>query len=186
MADQQSLFEPSWGFLLFRGIVAILFGIVSLAYPGITTLSLLIFFACFIFVDLIFLIFGLISGRIQSNINWLFWLRAILGLVTSILILFVKPASGTLIFGLTIAVFIGVEAIFLGVFEVIAGFQARKEGGWWAVFLGVLWVIFGFVFIQSPMQSLVALTWTMGIFGIVVGISSIILAFQVRKALKQA
>lgn len=182
--SEQNLFKPSWGFLLFRGIVAIIFGLFSIAYPGITTLSLLIFFACFIFVDSISLILGLLSGRIRSNINWLFWLRAILGLIIATFILFIKPAAGTLIFGLSIAVFIGVQAIFLGVFEVIAGFQARKEGGWWAVFLGVLWVIFGFVFIQSPMQSLVALTWAMGIFGIVVGVASIILAFRVRKILK--
>ncbi|MFV0431045.1 MAG: HdeD family acid-resistance protein [Alphaproteobacteria bacterium] len=173
---------PSWGILLFRGILAILFGIAAIAYPALTTLWLLRVFAIFLFIDALFLIFALISGKIEAAMpHGLLWVRAILGLVLGIFIVFIKPVGGTLALGLTIAMFMAIEAIIIGGFEVVMGFKTIRQGGFWSILSGIFWIIFAIVLMASPVLSMVTITWVSGIFGIILGVTFILLAFKVKK-----
>jgi len=41
----------NWGFIMFRGILAILFGILTFAWPGLTLLTLVIFYGVYVLFD---------------------------------------------------------------------------------------------------------------------------------------
>src|SRR5882672_11603552 len=58
-----------WWILLLRGVLAIVFGIVAIAYPGMTIGGLVLYFAAFAFVDGISNVFHAFSGR-KENESW--------------------------------------------------------------------------------------------------------------------
>jgi uncharacterized membrane protein HdeD (DUF308 family) len=52
-----------WWLLLLRGVLSILFGICAFAWPGLTVVTLVMFFAAYAFVDGVFDVIHAISHR---------------------------------------------------------------------------------------------------------------------------
>ena len=71
------LLATTWWSLLLRGIVALLFGVMALAMPGVTLIALTVWFAAFVLIDGVFLIAAAAAGR-KENENW--WLMLIEGI----------------------------------------------------------------------------------------------------------
>ena len=58
-----------WWVPVLRGILAILFGIIAFAYPGLTAATLVIFFGAWVLVDGVFRIIAAIGHR-ASDPEW--------------------------------------------------------------------------------------------------------------------
>ncbi|HHY56818.1 MAG TPA: hypothetical protein GYA08_15440 [Chloroflexi bacterium] len=67
----------------------------------------------------------------------------------------------------------------MGIFGLIESFQGA---GWGPGVLGVVSIIIGILLLGSPLGYALALPWVIGIFAIVGGIFSIIMAFRLRSA----
>ena len=65
--------------------------------------------------------------------------------------------------------------------ELAAAFRLEiDDGRWWLVFGGVVSVIYGALLIVAPMIGAVVLTWWLGAYALVFGVSLVVLAFRLR------
>ena len=74
------LFTRNWWLMLFRGIVAILFGIFALRRPGMTLAALVLLFGAYALIDGAFSLFGAIAGWRHREDRWLLLLEGFIGL----------------------------------------------------------------------------------------------------------
>ncbi len=172
-----------WWVLLVRGIVAIAFGIVALAWPHVTVKALIVVVGVFWIVDGVVSAVRAIAARKYVN-SWVWWLAGALVSVVCGVILFAWPAITALAF----AYLVGFWAILLGVLEIIGAFQVLANGGQWigAMVAGAISLIFGLVMVIWPDSGITGLIWLVGIFALVFGILFVIAAFQVRSAARRA
>src|SRR5258705_13914239 len=130
----------NWWLLLLRGIAAIIFGVLAFAWPGLTLLTLILFYAAFALVDGVLAIIAAIAGGAPAPRWWL----AIVGLlgIAAGLLTFLMPGLSALV----LLFFIGGWAITTGGFQIIGAIQLRKEidNEWLLILGGVISVLFGF------------------------------------------
>jgi uncharacterized membrane protein HdeD (DUF308 family) len=98
-----------WGWYLFEGIATIAVGVIALAYPGITLLTLVLLVGIRAITLGIFELVGAFSGEGVDS-RWLLGITGVLSIVLGVLLL-VSPAAG----GLALLWTIGVYAIIYGV-----------------------------------------------------------------------
>jgi uncharacterized membrane protein HdeD (DUF308 family) len=109
--------------------------------------------------------------------NWLFWL--IIGLISI--------AGGVIALFNPLAASIAAERLAGWIFLVVGLlqiFSAFRERGWaasiWAGGIGLLGVFVGISLLQNPLAGVVSLTVIIAILLLIVGISKIIMAMQIR------
>lgn len=111
-----------WWVVLLEGIVGIIIGVITLAWPGLTGLILAYFIAAWALVTGILKILGAIRLRKEIQGEWLFIIAGIISVIFGILV-FARPLAGAL----AITWIIGVYAILLGMLAMVLSFQVR---GW--------------------------------------------------------
>jgi uncharacterized membrane protein HdeD (DUF308 family) len=86
--------------------------------------------------------------------------------------------------GLTVLAFVfmvAAWAIISGGLMVAAGFRLNvSHGRWWLVLGGLCSLIYGALLIAMPLIGAVVLTWWMGAYALVFGVSLIVLSFRLR------
>ncbi|WP_112663934.1 HdeD family acid-resistance protein [Microvirga flavescens] len=171
-----AILAENWWAIALRGVFAILFALIAFFLPGATILSLVLFFSAYMLVDGVF---GIVSG-VRAARQGQRWGLLVLGGIVDILV-------GIIAFswpGLTVLFFItlmGVWSLVTGVLMVIAAFKLHAEyGKGWLIFSGIVSVLFGIALLISPLIGAVVLTWWLGAYAMVFGISLIALAFKLR------
>jgi uncharacterized membrane protein HdeD (DUF308 family) len=136
----------NWWLLLLRGIAAIIFGVLAFAWPGVTLLTLILFYGAFALVDGVLAIIAAITGGAPGPRWWL----AIVGLlgIAAGLLTFLMPGLSALV----LLFFIAGWAITTGVFQIIGAIQLRKEidNEWLLVLGGIISVLFGIGVMVAP------------------------------------
>lgn len=168
-----------WKSLLLRGICAIIFGVIAVAAPIATLGTLIWLFAAFAIVDGVFAIAAAISGRMRAYApTWWLVLVGVLSIVAGLTI-FEYPALSTLL----MLTFIGVWAIFRGVFEIVGAIQLRKviKNEWSLIIGGLIDIAFGAYVLAFPGRGALAMVLVIGIFAIISGFSLITLAMRLKK-----
>jgi uncharacterized membrane protein HdeD (DUF308 family) len=166
-----------WWVLLLRGAFAILFGIVALAYPGITLGSLLLYFAAFACLDGISNVFHAFFGREETESWWVLLLEGLLSIAFGV-IMFQAPG----ITALMLLLYIGFWAVASGVLRIILAVRLRHEiaGEWWMALGGLVSILFGLSMVSRPGAGALAVLTIIGLWSIVTGFSLVFLAFKVR------
>jgi uncharacterized membrane protein HdeD (DUF308 family) len=166
-----------WWLILLRGVVAVVFGILAFAWPGLTLLSLVLLYGAFAFADGVIALAAAVTGRGSAPTWWLV-LVGILGIAAGI-VSFMFPGMTALI----LILLIGGWAIAHGIIEIAAAIQLRKEiqNDWLLVLAGVLSVAFGFLVIAVPGAGALGLVWAIGAYSILFGILLIGFSLQVRR-----
>ena len=159
--------EVSRGAGIFEGIVAILFGIAAVFWPGSTAVTLLYLFAAFVLaggiVNLLAGIFSLAKDASRGI------LKALIGLlqigVGVYLFRHPKVTFATLI------LIIGFTLIVRGVIEVVMAFAAKGSASMKTLLgiVGLLSVIVGIVVLFQPAASGIAFVWILGVYALVAG-----------------
>jgi uncharacterized membrane protein HdeD (DUF308 family) len=168
----------NWWALALRGGVAILFGVLALARPGVTFAAIVVVLSAYLFVDGVIAIMAAIRGiRAGDQWGWLM-VSGILGIVAGTLALF-NPLTGAVVLAWIIALW----AIMHGIFEILAGVKLRKliEGEWLLIVAGVLALALGIYILMRPSAGAALLVTWVGVYALVVGILTFMLAFRVRK-----
>lgn len=173
------LLFKNWWVLLLKGILLVIFGILSFMNPGITLATLVLWVAIFMMIDGVFSIFGVISNWKMEEDKWLLLADGALGLVLGFLV-YRSPET----FLSFIAFVISFWAIFSGISRIAMAIQLRKEieGEGWLILSGVLSVIFGLLVFAQPGLGIATLMWIMASFAILVGALLIVLSIKLRKA----
>ncbi|MDX5452144.1 MAG: HdeD family acid-resistance protein [Rhodococcus sp. (in: high G+C Gram-positive bacteria)] len=183
--DQFSpLFKQMWWLVLIRGILAVLFGVVALVWPGITVWALVVVFGIYAIVDGVVLVYHAIRDRARLD-GWGWWLAMGLVSIAAGIVALVWPAATALVVLYIIAFY----AILFGVTGIIGALSFRKvpNSGWgWSLVAGILAVLLGVVLLIFPGSGIISLIWLLGIYAILFGVLLIVVDFQVRKVAKEA
>ena len=167
------LLTRRWWWMLVRGIAAILFGIACFVWPGFTVWALVMLFAAYAIVDgAAMIVFGRKLG------SW-FW-YALAGLVSMAAGVIAIAWPG--ISAMALLWVIAAWAILSGIFQIMAGWDIRKEvEGEWVLFVGgVLAILFGLLLFLRPGAGALSVVWLIGTFMILFGILQIILSFKLK------
>jgi uncharacterized membrane protein HdeD (DUF308 family) len=166
-----------WWLFLLRGIVAIIFGILAFAWPGITLLTLILFYGAFALADGVLALGHAIMG---GNVGSRWWL-ALVGIagIAAGLVTFFMPGLTALV----LLFFIAGWAIALGVFQIIGAIRLRKEidNEWLIGLSGALSVLFGVILLAAPGAGALGLIWVIGGYAIVFGIMLVMEAFKLKQ-----
>jgi uncharacterized membrane protein HdeD (DUF308 family) len=163
--------------LVLLGVLAIIVGIIAIAWPGVTILALVILFAVYAFMDA-----GLQAVRaFSSGTAGPVFGHLLLGLVdlAAGVIAIVWPAPTALVLVLVV----GIWAFIGGIFEIAAAFQGGETAGTRALFSlsGLVSVAFGVVLFARPGIGAVTLALLFGLFSLIYGISQITMGAQLRR-----
>lgn len=177
------LLAENWWVLLLRGLFAVLFGVLTFVWPGLSLLSLIILFGAYSLVDGVVALYGAFKGRGEARGYSLWWLLfvGISGIAAGI-VTFIYPQVTALV----LVVFIGAWALVRGIFEIIGAVRLRKEieHEWLLIFAGLLSVLFGLALLIKPGAGALALLWLIGSYAILFGLILIWLSFRLRKVVR--
>lgn len=180
---QPSAFRRFWWVVLLRGIVAVLFGLVAIFWPGLTAQALILAFGIFAILDGAFAIVTAFQRRSHDDGWWAWLLEGILSVIVGLMALFWPAATA-----LALIIWIAVWAILGGILRVIAAIRLRHEiEGEWALGLsGLLMAVWGGLLIALPGAGVLTLTLLFGIFALMIGAALIALALRIRSLTRQA
>ena len=167
-----------WWVFLVRGIVAILFGILAFALPGITLASLVLVIGAYMLVDGALALWAAVTGQTAIENRWLVGLQGVLGVAVGVLT-FLMPG----ITAIGLLVFIVAWALAVGVLQIVAAIVLRKEieGEFWLGLSGVLSLLFAILVMANPDQGAIAVIWAIGAYAIIVGAMLIAFSLGIRK-----
>jgi uncharacterized membrane protein HdeD (DUF308 family) len=100
----------------------------------------------------------------------------IIGILAGISVLS-YPLWSTVMVPTVFVIVIGVQGLIMGVVTLIMAF---KGGGWGPGILGALSIIFGFILLANPLAGAVVLPFVAGIYGLIGGIATIVIAFKLK------
>jgi uncharacterized membrane protein HdeD (DUF308 family) len=169
--------ERNWWLLLLRGVLAIAFGVLTIIWPGLTLIALVLLYGAYALADGVVTLFASIKGGSVAPRWWL----AIVGLV--------GIAFGALtllwpqITGLVLLWFIAGWSIAVGVMQIIGAVRVRKEisNEWLLIAGGVLSVLFGLLLFFRPGAGALGLAFAIGVYAIAYGILFISFALRLHK-----
>jgi uncharacterized membrane protein HdeD (DUF308 family) len=173
----RSLAAPWWAFLL-RGIIAILFGIVLVASPGIAVTVFIFFFTGFAFADGIFALIA--AFRTDVNRGWLI-LEGIAGIGLGLLA-FIHPFATLATLAVFLAYTIAAWALVTGIIEIVMAVRLRKtiNNEWFLILVGILSVLLGLYLFFAPGVALTAFVYYVAFYAFLSGIGFIVFAFRLR------
>lgn len=175
--DMAVVLSTNWWALALRGVLAILFAIVTFLWPGITLAVLVLMFGVYAFVDGVFAIVAAVRA-VRGHRRWgALLLEGIAGILAGL--------CAWLIPGVTLAVLvllIAAWAIITGVLEIVAAIRLRRHipQEWLLILMGVLSIVFGVLIYIAPLAGAVVIVWWIGGYALVFGILMLMLAFRLR------
>jgi uncharacterized membrane protein HdeD (DUF308 family) len=168
----------SWWLVLLRGIAAIVFGVLAFVWPGLTLLTLILFYGAYALIDGAIALIAAFTGGAKPVPTWWLVVVGIAGIAAG-LVTFLWPG----ITALVLIMFIGGWAIVHGIFEIIGAIKLRKEidNEWLLILAGAMSVIFGIVVLVAPGAGALGLIWAIGAYSIVFGILLVGLSLRLRR-----
>lgn len=164
----------NWWLILLRGILAVLFGLLTFAWPGLTLFTLVIFYGVFALIDGIFaLIAAVTSGALAPR--WWLALVGVLGIGAGVATLMWPDVTG-----LVLLYLIAGWAIASGIFQIVGAIRLRKEidDEWLLIASGVLSVLFGLLVLAFPGAGALGIAFGIAAFAVAYGL--LLIAFSLR------
>ena len=160
-----------------RGAAGIIFGMLTLVWPGVSLVTLVLLFGAYALVDGACALVAGIFGTVSVAPRWWLIVVGLLGIAAGVAT-FVMPG----ITAIALLYFIAGWAIAAGFFQIIGALQLRKEieNEWWLVLNGILSVLFGIALFVLPGAGALALIWMIGFYAIVYGVVMVVFALSVR------
>ena len=171
------MFKSTSTSLILLGILAVIAGIIAIAWPGVTVYALIILFAVYAFIDA-----GLEAVRaFSSHTAGPVFGHLVLGLISLAagVVAVIWPAPTALVLVLVI----GIWAVAGGIVEIANGFGSKETAGTRTMFIltGLVSVAFGVLLFARPGVGALTLALLFGLFSLIYGISRITLGVQLHQ-----
>jgi uncharacterized membrane protein HdeD (DUF308 family) len=163
--------------LVLRGLVALLFGIVTFVWPEVSLTALVFLFGAYALADGLFTAVAAFRAPEGYRYWWALLLEGVFGVAAGVLA-FVWPGITALVLLYLIAAW----AVVTGVFEIAAAVRLRRliSGEWLLALGGVLSVLFGVMLMAWPGAGALAVLWLIGAYAILFGALLMALGFRLR------
>jgi uncharacterized membrane protein HdeD (DUF308 family) len=162
--------------LIGRGILAVIVGIIAIAWPSVTILALVILFAVYAFMDAVLELQRAFSRRTAGPVIG-HVLLALLDIGAGIIaVIWPGPTALVLVIVVAVWAFIG------GFLELFAAFRSGETAGMRAMFAlgGLVSIAFGVVLGARPDVGAVTLALLFGLYSLIFGVSEIVLGAEMR------
>jgi uncharacterized membrane protein HdeD (DUF308 family) len=168
----------SWWLVLLRGVAAIVFGVLTFAWPGLTLVTLVLLYGAYALVDGVCALAAAFTGGAKPVPTWWLIVVGLAGIAAGI-VTFLWPGLTALL----LILFIGTWAVAHGIFEIAGAIQLRKEidNEWLLILAGAMSVLFGLVVLIAPGAGALGLIWVIGAYSIVFGALLVGLALRLRR-----
>lgn len=167
----------NWWSPVIRGIVAILLGILALAWPGITLGAMALLFGAYALIDGIVSLAGVWRAS-KTHERWgALLLEGFVGIAAAIVTI-LWPAITVI----SLVYVIAAWAIVTGVFEIFAAIRLRKHIAheWLLALAGVASVVFGILMMGFPIAGALVIAIWFGVYALVFGGTLIGLGLRLR------
>jgi len=161
-----------WWVVLLRGLIAIAFGAIAMARPGLTLITLILLFGMYVLADSITALW--LGGGTRL------WPLVLIGVI------------GVLI-GLCTIAYPGVTAVALlyliAIWSIVRGIGDLLTVLWWRsqsrtlaelIVGGLVSLVFGAWLLSAPARGALAIVWVIGLYAVIVGALMTIFAFRLR------
>jgi uncharacterized membrane protein HdeD (DUF308 family) len=177
-AVEKRFIAEYWWVLTVRGVLAILFGIAAVFWPGLTILTLLYLFSAYILVNgIVNIIHGV--GGVSKRSSW--FLTLILGLAEmGVGVYLLRHPHVTFA---TLILLFGFMLIVRGVFEGVSAFgdNINATNRVLTIIVSIIAVLAGILLLFQPASSGVAFVWILGLYALITGPILVALSFDLKK-----
>ena len=170
----QELSKVWWAFLV-RGLLAVLFGVVALAWPTVTLGILVVMFGVYAFLDGVFLGVKAISSWKAREDRWLLMLEGLLGVGIGVITFFAPGVTAIILL-----FYVAAWSLATGVIEIASAVRLRKEiaGEIWWILSGIASILFAILLMLFPGAGALGLIWLIATYAVVFGVLLVILSFR--------
>jgi uncharacterized membrane protein HdeD (DUF308 family) len=165
-----------WWLFTVRGVLAIVFGILTLVQPLAALVAVVLIFGVWAFIDGINALALALSG-------WRSWQLVLAGLVGigAGLFTFFRPG----ITAVALYTIVAAWAIARGILEIVVAIELRKriKGELWLALAGIASILFGVLMIVLPVAGVLALVWLIGAYALAFGAILLALSLRLRQRL---
>jgi uncharacterized membrane protein HdeD (DUF308 family) len=174
------ILAQNWWALGLRGLVGILTGALTLAFPGSALAALVLVFGAYAFVDGAFSVLAALRGARGDRSWWALLLGGLAGMLAG-LAAFLVPALTTLVLLYVIAAW----ALLTGALEIAAAIRLRDyiHEEWLLGLSGALSILFGVLIVIAPAAGALAVALLIGSYVLIAGIVILALALRLRSAI---
>lgn len=167
-----------WRYIAFRGVVAVIFGLLALTMPVITLVALTILFGAYALIAGVVSLFTAFRTARHGDHWWELLVEGLAGLAAAAATILV-PAVTLLILVFIIAGW----AVFTGILEIMAASRLRRHirGEWLLTLAGIASVVFGILLAFAPGPGAIVLAWWIGAYALVFGVLLVFLSFRLRR-----
>ena len=165
------------GFLIFLGVLTVIFGVVAIGSPLITGVAVAVFVGFLLLASGVARIVHAFKSK-QWGTGFWGTVIGLLGVVAGLMMIF-RPMVGLVTMTMLLAIYFLVD----GISEIIAAFRIKPDQGWgWVLFNGIIAVLLGFmIWRQWPVSGAWAIGLLVGIHILMTGWTMIILGTGARR-----
>lgn len=168
------------GMLVAQGVVAALFGIAILFWPGLTLALFVSLFGIFVIA---WGLIGLINSLMDAGRQDMWWAGAAFSLLS--LGLGVYLLRNPEVTGSVLIMLVGFTLILRGIMDGLTGLFDKetfvRENRWFYVVAGMLGLIAGVAVLAHPVATGLAFVWAVGLYLLLQSSLNIALAFRIRE-----
>jgi uncharacterized membrane protein HdeD (DUF308 family) len=165
------------GFLIFLGVLTVIFGVVAIGSPLITGVAVAVFVGFLLLASGVAQVVHALKSK-QWGTGFWGTVIGVLGVAAGLLMIF-RPLVGLVTMTILLAIYFLVD----GVSEIIAAVKIKPDQGWgWVLFNGIIAVVLGLmIWRQWPVSGAWAIGLLVGIHILMTGWSMIILGTGARR-----
>jgi len=165
------------GLLIFLGVVTVIFGVIAIAAPFLTGITVTVFVGFLVLASGIAQIIHALKSKQWGTGIW----GTVIGLLGCVagLIMIARPIVGLATLALLLAFYFLVD----GISEIIAAFKIKPDQGWgWVLFNGVIALFLGvMIWRQWPVSGAWAIGILFGVHMLVSGWTMVVLGTGARR-----
>src|SRR5262245_4591780 len=172
------LLRRNWGWVVVRGVAAVLFGLLAFAWPGLTLAVLVLAWGAYAIADGVLAFIAACRVRDRGRPFWAPLIVGLLGSAASV-VTFLWPGMTALL----LLLFIASWAVVMGIFQIIAAIRPRKviQNEWLLGLSGGRSVLFGLLMFLQPGAGALAVIWIVAAYAVVFGVLLIWPGFRLKQ-----